>query len=69
VYPNPSSSQLFIVSEQPLGLADVFSTDGRWICTWNVQSNMQEFSVAHLHAGMYVIQSRANGTSRKFIKQ
>jgi hypothetical protein len=69
VYPNPSSSELFIVSEHPLGLADVFSMDGRWICTWNVQSNMQEFSVAHLHAGMYVIQSRANGTSRKFIKQ
>jgi hypothetical protein len=69
VYPNPSTHELFIVSEQPLGLTDVFSMDGRWICTWDVQSSQQEVSVSHLQAGMYVIQSRTSGCSRKFIKQ
>lgn len=69
VYPNPSSHELFIVSEKAIGLVDVFSMDGRWVCTWNIQANVSEFPLENMQAGMYLIQSREHGSSQKFIKQ
>lgn len=69
VFPNPSSHELFIVSEKSIGLVDVFSMDGRWVCTWNIQANVTEFSIENMQAGMYLIQSRTHGSSQKFIKQ
>lgn len=69
IYPNPAMMELTILSDQNIGLMDVYSLDGRWICTWEISSGMKVFSLTDLGGGLYILKGRTTGINQKFWKR
>jgi hypothetical protein len=69
LYPNPATLELTILSEQNIGLMDVYSLEGRWICTWEISNGMNVFSLSDFDEGMYILKGRTTGINQKFWKR
>jgi uncharacterized protein (DUF2141 family) len=69
VYPNPATTELTILSDQTTEEMDVYSFDGRWICTWDVSQGTNVFSLADFDAGLYILKGRTSGVHQKFWKR
>jgi hypothetical protein len=69
VYPNPATTELTILSDQINEEMDVYSFDGRWICTWDVSQGTNVFSLADFDAGLYILKGRTSGVHQKFWKR
>jgi len=69
VFPNPASEQLILLTEQAIGIVDVYAMDGKYICSWNVQIGTNEFNVSGFSNGIYVLKGRNSGMNQKFIKR
>lgn len=69
LYPNPATMELTILSEQNIGLMDVYSLEGRWICTWEISNGMNVFSLLDFDGGLYILKGRTTGINQKFWKR
>ena len=69
LYPNPATMELTILSEQNIGLMDVYSLEGRWICTWEISNGMNVFSLLDFDGGLYILKGRTTGINQKFCKR
>jgi len=69
LYPNPGTLELTILTEQNIGLMDVYSLEGRWICTWEISNGMNVFSLSDFDEGMYILKGRTTGINQKFWKR
>ena len=68
LYPNPATMELTILSDQNIGLMDVYSLEGRWICTWEISNGMNVFSLSDFDGGLYILKGRTTGINQKFWK-
>ncbi len=69
IYPNPATMELTILSDQSIGLMDVYSLEGRWICTWEISIGMNVYSLTDLDGGLYILKGRTTGINQKFWKR
>ncbi len=69
LYPNPATMELTILSDQNIGLMDVYSLEGRWICTWEISNGMNVFSLSDFDGGLYILKGRTTGINQKFWKR
>lgn len=69
IYPNPATMELTILSDQNIGLMDVYSLEGRWICTWEISIGMNVYSLTDLDGGLYILKGRSTGINQKFWKR
>ncbi len=69
LYPNPATMELTILSDQNIGLMDVYSLDGRWICTWEISNGLNVFSLSDFDGGLYILKGRTTGINQKFWKR
>lgn len=69
VYPNPATTEITILSDQNPEEMDVYSFDGRWMCTWDVALGINVFSLSDFESGLYLIKGRKSGIHQKFWKR
>jgi hypothetical protein len=69
VYPNPATTEITVVSDRNTEEMDVFSFDGKWICTWEISPGTTIFSLSDFEAGFYILKGRTSGIHQKFWKR
>ena len=71
LYPNPVTDVLTIQSNEPNGLATVYSIDGRILIQTSLHQETQQISVNQLPTGMYllVVETKEQRVVERFIKQ
>jgi hypothetical protein len=69
IYPNPATTDLTIWTEHEIGAMDVYSFDGRWICSWGISSGINVFSLLDFDSGLYILKGRTSGIHQKFWKR
>jgi hypothetical protein len=69
IYPNPATTEITVVSSQNTEEVDVYSFDGRWMCSWEISSGMNVFSLSDFDAGLYILKGRTSGIHQKFWKR
>ncbi len=69
IYPNPATTELTILTDQNIGIMDVYSVEGRWICTWEVSNGNNVFSLADFDSGFYILKGRSTNINKKFWKR
>ena len=69
IYPNPATTELTILTDQHIGIMDVYSVEGRWICTWDVSNGINAFSLADFDSGFYILKGRTSDINKKFWKR
>ena len=69
IYPNPATTELTLLTDQHIGIMDVYSVEGRWICTWDVSNGSNVFSLSDFDSGFYILKGRSTGLNKKFWKR
>jgi hypothetical protein len=69
VYPNPATTEITVVSDRNTEEMDVYSFDGKWICTWEISPGTTIFSLSDFEAGFYILKGRTSGIHQKFWKR
>lgn len=73
VYPNPTSGQLTVSSNEPIRMISIYDLSGRLVETVNVNADTQtNLNVARLNSGVYFIKTQLENQqtkTSKFIKQ
>jgi hypothetical protein len=69
VYPNPATTEITVVSDRNTEEMDVYSFDGKWICTWGISPGKTIFSLSDFEAGFYILKGRTSGIHQKFWKR
>jgi hypothetical protein len=69
VFPNPATTEITILSDENLGTVDIYSLEGKWMCSWDVSNGINVFSLADLESGFYILKGRTSGVNQKFWKR
>jgi hypothetical protein len=69
IFPNPATTEITIVSDQNVGKTDVYSVEGKFICTWDISNGMNVFSLSDFESGFYILRGRTTGVNLKFWKR
>jgi hypothetical protein len=70
VYPNPSSSNINIISTVTLGTIEIYNLMGQKVFMQNETSNQVNLNVAHLPSGNYLLKCFSDGktSTSRFVK-
>lgn len=70
IYPNPSSSNINIISAFTLGTIEIYNLMSQKVFTQNETSNQVNINVAHLPSGNYLLKCYSNGktSTSRFVK-
>jgi hypothetical protein len=70
IYPNPSSSNINIISAFTLGTIEIYNLMGQKVFTQNESSNQVLINVSHLPSGNYLLKcySNAKTSTSRFVK-
>jgi hypothetical protein len=69
IFPNPATTEITILSDQNVGKTDVYSVEGKFICTWDISNGMNVFSLSDFESGFYILRGRTSGVNQKFWKR
>jgi hypothetical protein len=69
IFPNPATTEITILCDKNLGVMDMYSLEGKWMCSWDVSNGINLFSLADLESGFYILKGRTTGVNQKFWKR
>jgi hypothetical protein len=67
VCPNPATDFIDVFVNQADGQAEILDMNGKVVMTVQLKNEVNRIGISNLPKGMYVL--RANGETRKFVKQ
>ena len=69
IFPNPATTEITILSDENIGILDLYSLEGKWMCAWDVSNGINVFSLADLQSGFYILKGRTSGINQKLWKR